>query len=152
MEKYITYHYTFLMETKNTWVTLLVLVFTFAFSNWEKSRVSFEYSRWKWKEKWRISSTLFCNLQEKAAQLNLSIQLKSLNESHYQYAVISSALGSKTLSCRLVNKINCEQASLINSLIFKWKWVRILKCTAYKTSYLAPSWVKIPVLRTKWNA
>lgn len=28
----------------------------------------------------------------------------------------------------------------------------MLNCSAYKTSYLAPSWVKIPVLRTKWNA
>lgn len=41
------------------------------------------------------------------------------------------------------------QAGLFNFLIFEWKWVRILKCSAYKTSYLAPSWVKIPVLRTE---
>lgn len=41
---------------------------------------------------------------------------------------------------------------MFNSLILRWKWVRVLKCSAYKTSYLAPSWVKILALRTKRNA
>lgn len=108
MKKYITYHYTFLMETKNTWVTLLALVFTFAFSSWEKSSVSFELSSENIRLNQKIYWTLFWNLQEKTVPLYLSIQLKSLNENHYQCAVISFTLGNKTPSCCLVNKINWE--------------------------------------------